>query len=39
MTVGGHRPLELGSGIDTFENVREFLVAYLEYEQQTRITN
>ena len=39
VTIGGDRPPRLGGGVVTFEDVREFLVAYSEYEQQMHITN
>ena len=39
MTIGGDRPPRLGGDVVTFEDIREFLVAYLEYEQQMHITN
>ena len=39
MTTGGYRPPRLGGDVVTFENMREFLVAYLEYEPQIHITN
>ena len=35
MTIGRDRPLRLGGDV-TFEDMREFLVAYSEYEQQMR---
>ena len=38
MTIGGDRPPRLGGDV-TFEDMREFLVAYSEYEPQMRITN
>ena len=33
------RPPRLGGDVVTFEDVREFLVAYLEYEQQIHVAN
>ena len=39
MTIGGDRPPRLGGDVVTFEDMREFLVAYTEYEQQMRIAN
>ena len=39
VAIGGDRPLRLGGDVVTFENMREFLVAYSEYEQQMHITN
>ena len=39
MTIGGDRSPRLGSDVVTFEDLREFLVAYSEYKQQTHITN
>ena len=38
VTTGGDRPTRLGGDAVTFEHMREFLVAYSEYEQQMRIT-
>ena len=32
VTIGGDRPPRLGGDVVTFEDVREFLVANLEYE-------
>ena len=37
--VGGDRPPRLGGDVVTFENIREFLVAYSDYEQQMHTTN
>ena len=34
--IGGDRPTRLGGDV-TFEDMREFLVAYLEYEQQMHV--
>ena len=34
VTIGGGRRPRLGGDVVTFEDMREFLVAYLEYEQQ-----
>ena len=39
MTIGGDRPPRLGRDVVTFEDKREFLVAYLEYEQQMHVAN
>ena len=39
MTIGGNRPPRLGGNVATFEDIREFLVAYLEYEQQMHVAN
>ena len=39
VTIGGDRPPGLGGDVVTFEDVREFLVAYSDYEQQMHITN
>ena len=39
MTVGGDRPPRLGGDVVTFKDVREFLVAYLEYEQLMHVAN
>ena len=38
-TIVGDRPPKLGGNIITFVNMREFLVAYLGYEQQMRVAN
>ena len=38
VTIGGDRPPRLGDVV-TFGNMRGFLVAYSEYEQQMHITN
>ena len=38
-TIGGDRPPRLGGGVVTFEDMREFLVAYLEYEHQMHVAN
>ena len=35
----GDRPPRLGRDVVTFEDMREFLVAYLEYEQQMHVAN
>ena len=37
--IGGDRPSRLGGDVVTFEDMREFLVAYLEYEQQMHVAN
>ena len=39
VTIGGDRPPRLGDDVVTFEDMREFLVSYSEYEQQMHITN
>ena len=39
VTIVGDRPPRLGGGTVTFEDMREILVAYSEYEQQMCITN
>ena len=39
VTIGGDRPPRLGGDVVTFEDMREFLVDYSEYEQQMHITN
>ena len=39
VTIGGDRPPSLGGDVVTFEDMREFLVAYSEYKQQMHITN
>ena len=38
VTIGGDRPPRLGGDV-TFEDMREFLVSYLEYEQQIHVAN
>ena len=37
--IGGGRPPRLGADVVTFEDMREFLVAYLEHEQQVHVAN
>ena len=39
VTIGGDRPPRLGGDVVTFEDMREFRVAYLEYEQQMHVVN
>ena len=39
VTIGGDRAPRLGDDVVTFENMREFLVAYSGYEQQMHIIN
>ena len=39
LAFGGDRPPRLGGDVVTLEDMREFLVAYLEYEQQMHVTN
>ena len=39
VTIGGDRPPRLGGDVVTFEDMHEFLVAYLEYEQQMHVAN
>ena len=39
MTIGGDRPPKLCRNIVTFVDMREFLFAYLEYEQQMPVAN
>ena len=39
VTIGGDRPPRWGGDIAIFEDMREFLVAYLEFEQQMHNTN
>ena len=39
VTIAGDRPPKLGGDVDTFEDMREFLVAYLEYLQQMHVAN
>ena len=39
VTIGGNRPPRLGGHVVSFGDVREFFVAYSEYEQQMHITN
>ena len=39
VTIAGDRPPRLGGDVVTFEDMREFLVAYLGYEQQMHVAN
>ena len=39
MTIGGDRPPRLGGDVVTFEDMRDFLVANLEYEQKMHVAN
>ena len=39
VTIGGDRPPRLSGDVVTFEDMREFLVAYMEYEQQMHVAN
>ena len=39
MAIGGDRPPRLGGDVVTLEDIREFFVACLEYEQQMHITH
>ena len=39
VTIGGDRPPRLGGDVVAFEDMREILVAYSEYEQHMHITN
>ena len=39
MTIEEDKPPRLGGDVVTFEDMREFLVAYSEYQQQMQITN
>ena len=39
MTIAGDRPPRLGGDVVTFDDMREFLVAYLEYKQQMHVAN
>ena len=39
VTTAGDRPPRLGGDVVTFEDMREFLVAYWEYEQQMHVAN
>ena len=39
VTIGGDRPPRLGGDVVTFEDTREFLVAYLEDEQRIHVAN
>ena len=39
VTIMGDRPPRLGGHVVTFEDMREFLVTYSEYEQQMHITS
>ena len=37
--IGGDTPPRLGGGVATFEDLRAFLFAHLEYEQQVHVGN
>ena len=39
MTIGRDRQPRLGGDFVSFEDMREFLVAYFEYEQQMHVVN
>ena len=39
VTIGGDVPPRLGGDVATFEDMRELLVACLEYEQQIHVAN
>ena len=39
VTIAGDRSPTLGGDVVTFEDMREFFVAYLEYEQQMHVAN
>ena len=39
VTIAGDRPSRLGGDVVAFEDMREFLVACLEYEQQMHVAN
>ena len=39
VTLGGDRPPRLDGDVVTFEDMREFLIAYSKYKQQMHITN
>ena len=39
VTIGGDKSPRLGGDVVTFEDMHEFLVAYLEYEQQMHVAN
>ena len=39
VTIAGGKPPRLGEDAVTFEEIRDFLVAYLEYEQQMHVAN
>ena len=39
MTFGGDRPPRLGGEVVTFQHLREFVVDYLEYEQQMHVAS
>ena len=39
MTIGGDGPPRLGGDVFTFEDMRELLVAYLEYEHQMHVSD
>ena len=39
MTIGGDRLPRLGGDVVTFEDMRQFLVAFMEYEEQVHVAN
>ena len=39
VTMGENRPSRLGGDVVTFEDMREFFVAYWEYDHQMHVTN
>ena len=39
VTIAGDRPTRLSGDVVSFEDMREFLVAYLKYEQQMHVAN
>ena len=39
MTIGGDRLPRLGGDVVTFEDMRQFLVSILEYQQQMHVAN
>ena len=39
VTIGGDGPPRLGGDVVTFEDMRQFLVAFMEYEEQVHVAN
>ena len=39
LTIGGDRPPRLGGDVVTFNNIREFLAAFSEYEHWMHVAN
>ena len=37
VAIGGDRPPRLGGDVVTFEDMREYFAAYLEYEQHMHV--